>query len=97
MDVSFISVTLLLVPAVALLKSDGWAFILIKPQFEAERSEIEHGGVVREPEIHRRVIRKIVDFAAKNANLANLEVIKSPITGPKGNQEYIAVFRKKTC
>jgi len=93
MDVSFISVTLLLVPTVALLKNDGLAFILIKPQFEAEKSEVGYGGVVRDLEVHEKVIKKVVDFAWKNANLANLEIIKSPITGPKGNQEYIAVFQ----
>ena len=96
MDVSFISVTLLLIPTVAFLKNEGWAFILIKPQFEAEKSEVKHGGVVRDQEVHKRVIGKVIDFAENNANLANIEVIKSPITGPKGNQEYIAVFRKAT-
>ena len=95
MDVSFISVTLLLEASVALLKEDGWAFILIKPQFEAEKGEVGHGGVVRDQAIIDRVIKKVVDFAETNAHLANLDVIPSPITGPKGNQEYIAVFKNK--
>lgn len=94
MDVSFISVTMLLQPTSAFLKSGGWAFILIKPQFEAKKAEVGSGGVVRDKEVHERVIKQVVNFAAENANLANLEIIASPITGPKGNQEYIAVFNK---
>jgi len=95
MDVSFISVTLLLKPASTLLKNNAWAFILIKPQFEAEKSEVGHGGVVRDLNIHDRVIKKVLDFSIKQANFTHLDTIKSPITGPKGNQEYIAVFQKK--
>jgi 23S rRNA (cytidine1920-2'-O)/16S rRNA (cytidine1409-2'-O)-methyltransferase len=93
MDVSFISVTKLLIPCSALLKNNAWAFILIKPQFEAERSEVAHGGVVRDKDIHEKVINKVVNFAKENINFKLIEVIPSPITGPKGNQEYIAIFR----
>ena len=94
MDVSFISVTLLFIPTIAQLKQGGLAFILIKPQFEAKKSEVGQGGVVRDIEIHKKVIDKVVTFATDKVNLEKLDVIKSPITGPKGNQEYIAVFRK---
>jgi 23S rRNA (cytidine1920-2'-O)/16S rRNA (cytidine1409-2'-O)-methyltransferase len=94
MDVSFISVTKLLIPCTNLLKNNSWAFILIKPQFEAEKSEISHGGVVRNPEVHQKTIDKIVTFAHDNTDLNLIEVIKSPITGPKGNIEFMSVFRK---
>ena len=93
MDVSFISVTKLLVPCTALLKKDAWAFILIKPQFEAEKAEISHGGVVRNPDIHRKTIEKVITFASENTSLNLVEVITSPITGPKGNIEFMSVFR----
>ena len=93
MDVSFISVTLLLAPISACMKQDATAFILIKPQFEAEKSEVGKGGVVRDSQIHDKVIEKVVSFAEAECNMKTLEVIPSPIKGPKGNQEFIAVFR----
>lgn len=95
MDVSFISVKLLLLPTTKLLKSEGWAFILIKPQFEAEKSEVQSGGVIRSDEVRKRVIKEVVEFAETQAELTMIEIIKSPITGPKGNQEYMAVFKKQ--
>ncbi len=95
MDVSFISVTLLLKTLCGFLKDDAYAFILIKPQFEAERSEVGKGGVVRDSHIHDKVIDKVVNFAEKECNLKTVEVIPSPIKGPKGNQEFMAVFRKQ--
>ena len=94
MDVSFISVTLLLAPLAPHLKDGATAFILIKPQFEAEKSEVGKGGVVRDSQIHDKVIEKVVTFAENNCNMKLLEIIPSPIKGPKGNQEFIAVFRK---
>jgi 23S rRNA (cytidine1920-2'-O)/16S rRNA (cytidine1409-2'-O)-methyltransferase len=94
MDVSFISVTLLLIPTIAHLKKGSLAFILIKPQFEAKRSDVGQGGVVRDRDIHKKVIDKVVTFATNKVNLEKLDIIDSPITGPKGNQEYIAVLKK---
>ena len=93
MDVSFISVTKLLIPCSALLKDNAWAFILIKPQFEAKKSEVGHGGVIRDQNIRDKTITKVIDFAVTNANFELIETIPSPITGPKGNQEYIAIFK----
>jgi len=93
MDVSFISVTLLLGKLYRFLKEGALAFILIKPQFEAERSEVGKGGVVRDSQIHDKVIDKVVAFAEKECAMKIQEVIPSPIKGPKGNQEFIAVFK----
>src|SRR4029079_4667141 len=60
-DVSFISVRLALPPVLALLEP-GWdALVLVKPQFEAGKDEVGRGGVVRDPEIHRRVLRQVVE------------------------------------
>jgi 23S rRNA (cytidine1920-2'-O)/16S rRNA (cytidine1409-2'-O)-methyltransferase len=93
MDVSFISVTLLLGKLYHFLKNGAVAFILIKPQFEAERSEVGKGGVVRNSQIHEKVIEKVITFAEKECLMKKLDVIPSPIKGPKGNQEFIAVFK----
>lgn len=91
-DVSFISVTKIL-PAVSIfLKPSGLAFVLIKPQFEAEKNEVGKGGVVRDEETRRKCVDKVVKFANEKLNWNVLEIIPSPILGPKGNQEYVAVF-----
>jgi 23S rRNA (cytidine1920-2'-O)/16S rRNA (cytidine1409-2'-O)-methyltransferase len=92
-DVSFISLTKIL-PAVApLLRPDAWAMALVKPQFEARREEVGKGGVIRDPAVRQRVVDEIVDFADRRLNWHSVDTIPSPIRGPKGNQEYVAVFR----
>ena len=94
MDVSFISATLLLKPTVKFLKKDGFAFILVKPQFEAGRENVGVGGVVRSEQVRSETIDKVVSFAESETGLKLLNVSPSPIKGPKGNQEFIAAFRK---
>jgi len=91
MDVSFISVTKLLKAVNTIMKPDYWAFILIKPQFEAERKDIEKGGVVRKQHVRDSCILKVKTFVENILDWTNLDVITSPILGPKGNQEYILV------
>ncbi len=91
-DVSFISVTKILPAAAALLAPDAWAFILIKPQFEAERDEIQRGGVVKDPAIRQRVVDSITGFADTQLGWKTIEVLPSTVLGPKGNQEFVAVF-----
>jgi 23S rRNA (cytidine1920-2'-O)/16S rRNA (cytidine1409-2'-O)-methyltransferase len=85
-DVSFISVQLVLPPALR-LAADGWqALVLVKPQFEAGRSEVPK-GVVRDPEVHRRVLREITSASlAWQARVAG--VVDSGLPGPKGNREF---------
>lgn len=93
-DVSFISLTKILIPARNLLKSGGQMVCLIKPQFEAGREKVGKNGVVREPKTHREVIAKIVDFADMiGFEVLNLEF--SPIKGPEGNIEYLARLMKR--
>ena len=87
-DVSFISLTKILIPARNLLKTGGQMVCLIKPQFEAGRDKVGKNGVVREPGIHRDVIRKIVDFA-DSIGFSVLHLDFSPIKGPEGNIEYL--------
>ena len=86
-DVSFISVRTVLPPVLKLLQP-GWdALVLVKPQFEAGRGEVGRGGVVRDPEIHRRVLRDVVD-AALGWPATTVGVVDSGLPGPKGNREF---------
>lgn len=87
-DVSFISLTKILLPARALLRDGGQMVCLIKPQFEAGREKVGKKGVVREPAVHREVICKVTDYADSLGFLVKgLEY--SPIKGPEGNIEYL--------
>lgn len=89
MDVSFISVKLILPVAAELMEHRGRFYILIKPQFEAGREHVGKKGVVRDPAIHRQVIEDIAAFAPSfGYHMAQVDF--SPITGPEGNIEYLA-------
>lgn len=93
-DVSFISLTKILIPARNLLKAGGEMICLVKPQFEAGREKVGKNGVVREPGIHREVIAKIVDFA-DSIGFTVLHIEYSPIKGPEGNIEYLVHLKKE--
>ncbi len=93
-DVSFISLTKILIPARNLLKPEGQMVCLIKPQFEAGRGKVGKNGVVRESEIHREVIAKIVDYA-DSIGFSVLHLEFSPIKGPEGNIEYLLHLKKE--
>jgi len=95
-DVSFISLTLVLPNCVALLREGGEVAILIKPQFELGPEKTEK-GVVRDPNLHQEAIDKITTFAAEKLHLQLVGVVPSNIKGPKGNQEFIAYFRKESA
>ena len=85
-DVSFISLELVLPPALA-LAAPGWeAVVLVKPQFEAGRSDVGKGGVVRDVDVRRRVVRRIVDAALAWGG-ETVGVVDSGLPGPKGNRE----------
>ncbi len=93
-DVSFISLTKILIPARNLLKTGAQMVCLVKPQFEAGKEKVGKNGVVREVSTHREVIAKIIDFA----DLVGFDVLHltfSPIKGPEGNIEYLLHIRKK--
>lgn len=88
MDVSFISVKLILPKAAELMEHKGRFYILIKPQFEAGRENVGKKGVVRDPAVHVQVIENIRAFLPEiHYHMAQLDF--SPITGPEGNIEYI--------
>ena len=93
-DVSFISLTKILIPARNLLKCGGEMVCLIKPQFEAGRDKVGKNGVVREVETHREVIEKIVDYA-DSIGFTVLHLEYSPIKGPEGNIEYLVHLKKE--
>lgn len=94
-DVSFISLTKILLPARAILKEKGEMVCLIKPQFEAGREKVGKKGVVREPEIHEEVIGKVIDYADYiGFDVSDLDF--SPVKGPEGNIEYLLYLRKNS-
>ena len=92
-DVSFISLTKVLIPARELLRDGGEMVCLIKPQFEAGREKVGKKGVVRDKAVHEEVVERIIEFASQNGFFVkNLEY--SPIKGPEGNIEYLVNIRK---
>ena len=93
-DVSFISLKLILPVMHTLLKNGGKSVCLIKPQFEAGKENIGKKGVVRDKSVHADVIAKITEFAAENG-FAVLDVDFSPIKGPEGNIEYLMFIEKR--
>lgn len=92
-DVSFISLTKIIPALCELLNDKGSIVALIKPQFEAGKDKVGKKGVVRDPDIHREVIKKITDFLlSKDLNIIGIDF--SPIKGPEGNIEYLIYFTK---
>ena len=92
-DVSFISLTKVLIPARELLRDGGEMVCLIMPQFEAGREKVGKKGVVRDKAVHEEVVERIIEFASQNGFFVkNLEY--SPIKGPEGNIEYLVYIRK---
>ena len=89
-DVSFISLTLVLPPAIQSLKPGGDAVVLIKPQFELSRDEIGKGGIVRDSALHEKACAKIENFIKTQPALEWRGLIPSPITGTDGNREFLA-------
>ena len=95
-DVSFISLRLVLPVAYRLLAENGEIVALIKPQFEAGRGQVGKKGVVRDISVHREVIRNVLSFA-RETQLYAAGLSYSPIKGPEGNIEYLAYFKKAPC
>lgn len=87
-DVSFISLKLIFPVATKLLKSNGQLVSLIKPQFEAGREQVGKKGIVRDLLVHEEVINNVIKYALDN-NLTPTQIDYSPVTGTKGNIEYI--------
>ena len=92
-DVSFISLTKVLLPIRNYLKPDGEIVALIKPQFEAGREKVGKKGVVREKSTHHEVIEQVISYAV-SIGFQVLELEYSPIKGPEGNIEYLVHLKK---
>ena len=93
-DVSFISLTLILPNAFDLITSTGVILALIKPQFELQRSDVGKGGIVRDPPLHQKAQDKIVAFVTDLGDVVS-GIVPSAIKGTDGNQEFFACMRKR--
>ena len=93
-DVSFISLRLILPPIAQVLAPGGGIVTLVKPQFEAGREEVGHGGVVRDERVRQRVLEEIRRFGEEELSLRWIGVCESPIRGAAGNVEFTAYWRK---
>lgn len=93
-DVSFISLSLVFPVAASLLSEEGALVCLVKPQFEAGRAQVGKKGIVRDSQVHRQVIEKVIGYGEDNG-LYSHKLTYSPVTGTKGNIEYL-LFMKKT-
>lgn len=92
-DVSFISLTKVLLPVRNLMTEDGEIVCLIKPQFEAGREKVGKKGVVRDPKVHEEVIYKVIEYASQ-IGMKSMDLEFSPIKGPEGNIEYLLHLQK---
>ena len=95
-DVSFISLTLILPTAYPLLSDGGEMVCLIKPQFEAGKGMVGKKGVVKDPVLHRDTIVKVIDFSFE-LGFSVLGLTYSPVKGPEGNIEYLVFLKKQQC
>jgi 23S rRNA (cytidine1920-2'-O)/16S rRNA (cytidine1409-2'-O)-methyltransferase len=95
-DVSFISLTLILPKAFDLITPTGVILALIKPQFELQRADVGRGGIVREPDLHRKAQEKIVAFVTDSGHVVT-GIVPSAIKGADGNQEFFACIRKRSA
>jgi 23S rRNA (cytidine1920-2'-O)/16S rRNA (cytidine1409-2'-O)-methyltransferase len=93
-DVSFISLRLIIPPALSLLRPEGQLCVLIKPQFEAGKGEVGKGGILRDESVRERVITELRAWI-RSYPVEDRGVLPSPITGTDGNQEYLWGLRLK--
>jgi 23S rRNA (cytidine1920-2'-O)/16S rRNA (cytidine1409-2'-O)-methyltransferase len=94
MDVSFISVRLIIPALTSLMHKTSKLIVLVKPQFEVGRGEVGKGGIVKDPALHQKVLSEVNDFAA-GAGLEVLGQIDSPILGAEGNKEFLVLYGLK--
>jgi 23S rRNA (cytidine1920-2'-O)/16S rRNA (cytidine1409-2'-O)-methyltransferase len=91
-DVSFISLKKVILPCLNFLKKNSVIIVLIKPQFESKKNETKK-GVVKNSEVHLRICNEIQNWFENECNCEVLKIIESPITGPKGNKEFLLTAR----
>ncbi len=98
LDCSFISLRLVLIPVAALVRPGGRIVALVKPQFEAGREEADRGrGVITDPAIHARVLAELRAFVGTLGGLEWRAELDSPLLGPAGNREFLALLEKSPC
>ena len=94
-DCSFISLRMILPAAIALLGPSGKVVALVKPQFEAGKSEVDKGaGVIKDPAVHARVLDEIQTFVRETTSLLWRGQVESPLVGPAGNKEFLILLEK---
>ena len=93
-DVSFISMKKVIYPSLKFLKKDGIVISLIKPQFESEKKELKKGGIIKDPIIHKRICDYYKDWFPKICKMEVIGITESPITGPKGNIEFLICAKR---
>jgi 23S rRNA (cytidine1920-2'-O)/16S rRNA (cytidine1409-2'-O)-methyltransferase len=94
-DVSFISLKIVVPAALKFLKNNGKIIALIKPQFEAGKGNVGKGGIIKSDKIHHKVIENLKEFFTKEHNLKiKSDIIPSPIFGAKGNKEFLIYMEK---
>ena len=94
-DCSFISLRQILPATVDLLPPGGQVVVLVKPQFEAGKAEADKGrGVIRDPQVHRRVLDELRAFVDEKSPLEWVAEIESPLTGPAGNIEFLVLLNR---
>jgi len=93
MDVSFISISMVIPEATKHLKPGHYIVALVKPQFEAEKNQVGRGGVIKDPKVHARVLGKTVNWAV-GQELRVRDICRSPIQGDAGNREFFILLQK---
>jgi 23S rRNA (cytidine1920-2'-O)/16S rRNA (cytidine1409-2'-O)-methyltransferase len=93
LDLSFISVLKVMTAVCALLNPHGQLIVLIKPQFEAQRKDVGRGGIIKDPQIHKQVIKQVTEGIVKRG-FELVDVVESPIVGASGNKEFLAYFKR---
>ncbi|KAK1266196.1 hypothetical protein QJS04_geneDACA015589 [Acorus gramineus] len=93
LDLSFISILLVMPAVVNVMKSDSTLVTLVKPQFEARRSQVGGGGIVRDPQVHKEVLERIIK-GVENFGFCNKGWIESPLKGAEGNTEFLVCFHR---
>jgi 23S rRNA (cytidine1920-2'-O)/16S rRNA (cytidine1409-2'-O)-methyltransferase len=93
LDLSFISVLKVIDAVAHLLKEHGKLLVLIKPQFEAERKDVGKGGIIKDDEVHQKVIEKVIQGISEHGFIYKGHT-ESPIRGTEGNKEFLAYFEK---
>jgi len=92
-DVSFISVRKVIPNILAWIKEPAWLIVLVKPQFEAPRSQVKKGGIVKDPLVHAQVLGSVANWAI-HSGLRVAGLVPSPILGTEGNREFFLLLRR---